>query len=105
MKYKVNLNAREYEIIAEDFSFYKYYRGLYDSETKLGLTREAWRANTPLYLHDVGIFNEVTGLFKNFRLRLMENNNSRNQGLLALTNFFLPYIENTNSDYLQKHDK
>ncbi|MEO0083270.1 MAG: hypothetical protein ABIK33_02625 [candidate division WOR-3 bacterium] len=68
MKYKVNLNAREYEIIAEDFSFYKYYRGLYDSETKLGLTREARRANTPLYLHDVGIFNEIAELLKNLRM-------------------------------------
>lgn len=57
MRYKVNLNSREYEIIAEGFSFDKYYQGIYDSKTKLGLTREAWQDNIPLYLHDVGEFN------------------------------------------------
>jgi hypothetical protein len=55
MKYSVSLNSREFEIKTENFSFDKYYQGLYDSETKLSLTREAWQGNLPVYLHDVGI--------------------------------------------------
>ena len=54
MKYSVSLNFREFEIKTENFSFDKYYQGLYDSKTKLGLTREAWLENIPLYLHDIG---------------------------------------------------
>ena len=55
MKYTVSLNSREFEIAADDLVFDKYYQGLYDSKTKLGLTREAWQGNMPLYLHDVGV--------------------------------------------------
>jgi hypothetical protein len=56
MKYEIFLNSREYELIAENFDFDKYYQGLYDDETKFSLDREAWQGNIPLYLHDVGIF-------------------------------------------------
>lgn len=59
MKYKVSLNSREWEIIADDFDFKKYYAKGYDG-IRLGfLTREAWQGNVPLYLHDVGIFSPL----------------------------------------------
>jgi len=57
MKYNVVLTSREFEIIAEDFNFDQYHHNLYDSETRLALTREAWKGNVPFYLHDVGVFN------------------------------------------------
>ncbi|MEO0092887.1 MAG: hypothetical protein ABIK67_01325 [candidate division WOR-3 bacterium] len=55
-KYEVYLSSREYEIIAEDFDFEKYYHGFYDSRMKLDLDREAWVGSTPLYLHYIGTF-------------------------------------------------
>jgi hypothetical protein len=54
MKYEVCINPVEWEIIAEAFDFDKYHRGKYKHENKLGLTREAWDGDIPLYLHDVG---------------------------------------------------
>jgi hypothetical protein len=57
MQYTVVLTSREFEIIAEDFNFDQYHHNFYDSETRLALTREAWKGNVPLYFHDVGVFN------------------------------------------------
>lgn len=58
MKYKVILTSREIEIIGKDFDFDKFYHNLYDNETRLHLTREAWSGNIPLYLHQVGGFDK-----------------------------------------------
>jgi hypothetical protein len=59
MEYEIYLNSREFEIVAKDFNFEKYYCGFYNAEARLGLTREAWVASgrfwIPLYLHDVGM--------------------------------------------------
>jgi hypothetical protein len=62
MKYEISLNSREWEIVAENFDFNKFYAGLYDHKHRLGLYREAWSATShggyiPLYLHDVGILS------------------------------------------------
>ena len=56
MKYDVVLNSREWEIVAEDFESERFYAGGYDSRPRLSLTREAWKGDIPLYLHDVGVF-------------------------------------------------
>ena len=56
MKYKIILTSREWELIAEDFDFEKFNHGIYDQENRLGMYREAWQRDIPLYLHDVGIF-------------------------------------------------
>jgi|UniRef100_A0A7V3RH74 hypothetical protein len=57
MKYKVNLTSSEWEIIAEDFDFDKFYEGCYDDNQRLDLTREAWLGNRPLYLHAIDTFS------------------------------------------------
>ena len=57
MKYEISLNSREWEIVAEIFDYNKFSAGLYDHKHRLGLYREAWQDNIPLYLHDVGIFS------------------------------------------------
>lgn len=59
MNYEVVLNSREFEIVAEDFDIEKFNHGLYDNGHRLGLTREAWKGNVPLYLHDVGFFDVI----------------------------------------------
>jgi len=58
MKYEVYINYRDWEIIAETFEFEKYYRREYEHPLKnVSLfTREAWKGNIPLYLHDVDTF-------------------------------------------------
>jgi hypothetical protein len=57
VKYTICLNTREFEIIAQGFDFDLFYNRGYDQERMLGLTREAWLGNVPLYLHDVGVFD------------------------------------------------
>jgi hypothetical protein len=52
MKYQVNFNTSEWEIIGENFDFNLYYEGRYDDQPRLLLAREAWQGDIPLYLHD-----------------------------------------------------
>jgi len=57
MKYVVHLTTREFEITAQEFDFDRFYGRGYDQERKLGLTREAWQRDVPLYLHDIGVLD------------------------------------------------
>jgi hypothetical protein len=57
MKYQIFICTHEWEIIAENFDFEKFFNDFeeeYDHTRKLGLTREAWNGDIPLYLHDIG---------------------------------------------------
>ncbi len=57
MKYQIFICTHEWELIAENFNFEKFFAGEYDHERKLGLIREAWDGDIPLYLHDVSILS------------------------------------------------
>jgi hypothetical protein len=57
MKYETYICTHEWEIISENFEFEKFHNKQYDQEKKLGLTREAWDKDIPLYLHDIDTFS------------------------------------------------
>lgn len=57
MKYKININYRDWELIAESFEPEKWNKEIYDQKKKLGFLMEAWDENVPLYLNDDFVFN------------------------------------------------
>jgi hypothetical protein len=50
MKYDAYIKGKEWFIVAELFDFSKYDRGVYDSNKRLQLEREAWKGDVPLML-------------------------------------------------------
>ena len=56
MKYKININYRDWELIAESFEPENWNKGIYDQKRKLGFLMEAWDGNIPLYLNNDDVF-------------------------------------------------
>lgn len=56
MKYKIYINYRDWEIIAETFEFEKLNKGIYAQKRRLGFLREAWDGDIPIYLNNDDIF-------------------------------------------------
>ena len=52
MRYKININYRDWELISEKFEPKNWNKGIYDQKRKLGFLMEAWENNIPLYLNN-----------------------------------------------------